>query len=239
MFAGHVGIALALAAADRRLNAGALVAASLLPDLLLWAFVLLGWESVRIPPDFALHRQPVFDFPWSHGLAASLAWSAAVAASGYAATRRPRAAALLALAFASHWLLDVAVHRPELPLLGPGSPHVGLRGWDHLALAFALEAILVAAGIALLLRGHTLPRARAWGLALLALALLAFTVAGMTLAPPPPSPSAMAAASLASLLLTCALAGWLGRSARATPGRPGIVPGRDLADDPAAPPGAP
>jgi len=51
----------------------------------------------------------------------------------------------------------------------------------------------------------------------LALVLLAFTVLGMTVAPPPPSAQAMAGSSLATLVVVCALAGWLGRPARETP----------------------
>ena len=72
MLAGHVGAALALARAERRVNPGVFVAAALLADLLLWALVLAGAESVSIPADFARTRQPEFVFPWSHGLLASL-----------------------------------------------------------------------------------------------------------------------------------------------------------------------
>jgi hypothetical protein len=44
MFAGHVGAGLAIALAERRVNVGVVIAAALLLDLLLWLFVLLGWE---------------------------------------------------------------------------------------------------------------------------------------------------------------------------------------------------
>jgi len=210
MFAGHIGAALVLAPAEPRLNVGALVAAALLLDVLLWLFILLGWESVTIPANFAATHQPSFVFPYSHGLAASVAWSAVAAAAGYLATRRARAAALLAVAVFSHWLLDALVHQPELPLLGAASMHVGLGAWQHLALALALEAGIVLAGLALFLRTRTLRRGKAVALAALAIALLAFTVAGMTVAPAPPSPRAMAASSLVTLLVVSALSTWLG-----------------------------
>ena len=68
MFAGHVGAGLAIAGAERRLNVGVFIAAALLLDLVLWVFVLLGWESVAIPADFAHTHQAAFVFPYSHGL---------------------------------------------------------------------------------------------------------------------------------------------------------------------------
>ena len=74
MFAGHVGAALAIGRADPQVNVGVFVTAAFLLDLLLWLLVLLGWESVSIPADFASTRQPAFDFPYSHGLASTPWW---------------------------------------------------------------------------------------------------------------------------------------------------------------------
>ena len=42
MFAGHVGAALAIGRAERRVNIGVFITASLLLDLFLWLLVLLG-----------------------------------------------------------------------------------------------------------------------------------------------------------------------------------------------------
>jgi len=75
MFAGHIGVAFAAARVEPRVNVGIFAAASLLLDLLLWLFVLLGWEAVTIPADFPQTHQPEFVFPYSHGLFASVAWS--------------------------------------------------------------------------------------------------------------------------------------------------------------------
>jgi len=54
----------------------------------------------------------------------------------------------------------------------------------------------------------------ALALALVTLVTLAFTVAGMTMAPAPPSALAMAGSSLVTLVVVCALALWLGRVPR-------------------------
>jgi hypothetical protein len=104
-------------------NVGVFIAAALLLDLLLWVFVLLGWESVSIPADFADTHQAVFTFPYSHGLLASLFWPALAGVFVcfiYSSVEgKWRVAALVAAAVLSHWALDMIVHRPELPL--PGS----------------------------------------------------------------------------------------------------------------------
>jgi hypothetical protein len=193
-----------------------LAAAALLLDVVLWVLVLLGWESVTIPADFALTHQPRFVFPWSHGLVAAIGWSAAAAAAVLLAAsapgwRRGRAAPIVAAVVFSHWLLDALVHRPELPLAGAASPVVGAALWDHLAVALAVEAALVVAGLALWARASSVPRGRRLAVGAVVLVVLALTIAGMTVAPAPPSASAMASSSLATIAILCGLLAWLGR----------------------------
>ncbi|SCK12308.1 hypothetical protein VAR608DRAFT_0684 [Variovorax sp. HW608] len=216
MFAGHMGVGLALGRAERRVNVGVFIAAGLLLDLLLWLFVLLGWETVTLPADFARTHQPEFIFPYSHGLLAAVGWSALAGAAAFAAygrlgAARMRIASLVAAAVFSHWLLDALVHRPEMPLASPGSATVGGGLWQNMPIAMAVEAAIVVVGLGLFLRGCRLSRRKRAALAMLSLIVLAFTVVGMTMAPPPPSAQAMAASSLAVLVLVCALAGWLAR----------------------------
>ena len=216
MLAGHIGAALALGRAERRVNIGVLVAAALLLDIILWLLVLVGWESVTIPGNFGSTHQAEYRFPYSHGLAASVVWSAIAAAGAWAAyarfgSVRARAAMLVAGAVFSHWLLDALVHRPEMPLIGATSRRVGIALWDNMPVALAVEAALVVLGIVLFLRGCALPRGKSVTLAVLSLVILVLTVVGMTLAPPPPSALAMAGSSLATLLAVCAFVAWLGR----------------------------
>jgi hypothetical protein len=218
MLAGHVGVALAIGRVERRINVGVFVAAALLLDVLLWLFILLGFESVTIPPDFEVTRQVAFVFPYSHGLQAATLWSAAAGALGiwaYAGTRqrRWRIGGLVAAAVFSHWLLDALVHRPELPLAGRQSLHVGLGLWNAMPVALAVEAAIVIGGIYLFVPRCGLSRGRAVALMVLCLVVLALTVFGMTLAPPPPSAAAMAATSLLTVVAISALAAWFGRHA--------------------------
>jgi hypothetical protein len=217
MFAGHVGVGLALASAQRRVNLGVFVTGALLLDFLLWLFVLLGWESLTIPPDFAATHQVSFDFPWSHGLLTSLGWSAAagVLTMFVLGPQRPgaaRAGWLMAAAVFSHWLLDALVHRPEMPLGGASTYRVGLGLWGNMPVALAIEALLIAFGLAFFLRRSPLTPARRAALAVFTMIILLLTVAGMTVAPAPPSAVAMAGSSLVSLAAVCGLSFWLGRS---------------------------
>lgn len=219
MFAGHIGVALVAARVEPRVNVGVLAGASLLLDVVLWLFILLGLESVVIPADFPHTHQPEFVFPYSHGLLASVIWSGLAGALVFAVRERrtgPRARSALVIAGVvfSHWILDALVHRPELPLIGSASPHIGIGLWNTMPVALAIEAALVVAGMFWFFPGCGLPRSRAIALAALMLLVLAFTVVGMTVAPPPPSAAAMAGSSLATIIVACVLAGWLGNGAR-------------------------
>jgi hypothetical protein len=217
MFAGHIGAAMAIARAERRVNIGVFIGAALLLDVMLWFFVLLGWESVTIPADFAHTHQALFVFPYSHGLLAAMGWSVLAGTATFVwhplTGARLRASALVGLAVLSHWLLDALVHAPELPLAGAASTLVGLGLWNSLPAALAVEACITLGGLWLFLAAAVLSRARKLWLALLALVTLVFTVAGMSVAPAPPSAIAMAASSLVTIVLVCALAGWAGKRA--------------------------
>lgn len=216
MFAGHIGAGLAIGSVERRINVGVFIFAAVLIDFLLWLFVLFGWESVIIPINYTTTHQPEFVFPFSHGLPACIAWSALAGAAASLCNPRLektrfRAAALVSAAVLSHWLLDALVHTPDLPLAGARSVRVGLGLWRSMPVALIAEAFIATAGLYLFVSGASLSRARKLGLTVLCLVVLASTVAGMTVAPPPPSVSAMAMTSLITIVVVCALAGWLGR----------------------------
>jgi hypothetical protein len=215
MFAGHIGAALAIGRAERSVNVGVFIVAALLLDSLLWLFVLLGWESVTIPADFANTHQAEFAFPYSHGLVASVVWSALAGMVGIVLYSRLqtrwRAAALVAIAVFSHWVLDALVHRPELPLAGSASHAVGFGLWNNMPLALTVETAIVVVGLFLFVSSTKLARSKSIALVVLCLVVTAFTALGMTMAPAPPSAMAMATSSLGTLALACGLAYWLGR----------------------------
>ena len=146
MFLGHYGAALALKRVEPKVSLGTLFVATQLADLLWGAFLLLGWEHVRIlPDDNPLLVLQFYDYPISHSLVGALGWGVAAAAIYYSwptrdTTRHWQAAALVGAAVASHWLLDLVVHLPDLPLAGNDSPKLGLGLWRHFGLSVGARA---------------------------------------------------------------------------------------------------
>jgi len=216
MLAGHLGAALALKKVERRLNLGILVLAALALDVLLWAFVLIGWETVQVPADFSTRRQLAFEFPFSHGLMAAAGWSLVAAALAtlawrHRAQQRQRLALVVGLAVFSHWLLDVLVHVPEIPVLGAASAKLGLSLWEHLPVALVVESGIALAGLWLFLAGSALPRGRRIATISTTVFVMLLTILGMTIAPAPPSGVEAAASSLALIAALTGLFAWLDR----------------------------
>jgi hypothetical protein len=75
MFVGHYGAGLVLKGANRKLNLGWIFFAAMLPDIICGILVLLGIEKIKIPDDYAKLHYLKFDFPYSHGLFATVIFS--------------------------------------------------------------------------------------------------------------------------------------------------------------------
>jgi hypothetical protein len=211
MFVGHQAVGLAGRAKTPGISLGAWFLAVQFLDLLWPIFLLLGWEHVRIVPGITrLCPFDFYDYPISHSLVGALAWSA-VFAAGYlifgkaAAGERRRGALLLGAGVFSHWLLDLLVHRPDLPIL-PHGPYVGLGLWNVPAAELLIEGAIYVAGIAIYLRAT---RARdaigRWGLWVLLAFLLLIWLAG-AFGPPPADVKAVAWGGLVGWLIP--LWGW-------------------------------
>jgi hypothetical protein len=215
MFIGHFGLGLAGKALAPRVSLATWFMSVELLDLLWPVFLLLGWEHVRIAPGITrMTPLDLYDYPISHSLVGALAWSALFAAlyGLWRSWSRWRVAALLGLGVLSHWVLDLLVHRPDLPVL-PHGPYVGLGLWNLPAVEAPLEVALYAGGAILYLRatrprqpGAAIGRYATW---LLLLVLAAFWVAA-TLGPPPPDERSLAWGSLCIWLFVL-WAGWCDR----------------------------
>lgn len=219
MFLGHYGAAFVLKRIEPKISLGTLFVATQLADLLWGAFLLLGWEHVRIlPDDNPLLTLQFYDYPISHSLVGALGWGLAAAALYYSwptrdTTRHWQASAIVGAAVASHWLLDVIVHVPDLPLVGSDSPKLGLGLWRHPGLSVALELLILGAGVAVYLRSRSRRHpVRAVRLAIVLL-LLVGAYAASLLGPPPPSVTAIGVSDIAFMLLMGALAAWADRAA--------------------------
>ncbi len=144
---GHVAVGLGLKRADRGINVGWLIFATLVPDFLLGWFVLAGWETYEVPAGYASGHYLLFTFPVSHGLPADEGWAGIAGSLAWSCTKRRVAALAIGVAVLSHFLLDGIVHVKGLPLAGTSGPAFGLGLWRHLPLALSIEAAMAAVGL--------------------------------------------------------------------------------------------
>jgi membrane-bound metal-dependent hydrolase YbcI (DUF457 family) len=122
VFVGHFAAGLALKSRVREAPLAPLLAGTAFLDLLFGIFGMIGLERV------VAHDPPVFGnwelhIGYSHSLLASLSYSVLL---GWLAARRWRGTAIgvaIGLAVFSHFVLDVASHRPDMPLIGFGATH--------------------------------------------------------------------------------------------------------------------
>jgi hypothetical protein len=188
-------------------------------DVLFSLFVLIGVEKMRIVHGFtAFNPYDLFFMPYSHSLLGALVWSA-VFAVGFLVARRRDAPhrriltlAVLAAAVFSHFVLDVPVHTPDLPLgPGAGSTKIGLGLWNHRAAAIAAELAVLCTGGVIYLRA-TRSRSRGAGVATVAFSfVLVVATVATPFMPDPPSGRAFAVQALVFYALLALAAGAIDR----------------------------
>jgi hypothetical protein len=187
MFIGHFALGFAAKRATPTVPLVALVAAAQLADLLWPFFLLAGLERVRIVPgDTAFTPLEFVSYPYSHSLIALMVWGV-VFGWAYKATARAsfEAFTVLAALVVSHWFLDVATHRADMPVY-PGGPKLGLGLWNSVAGTIVVESLMFAIGVALYLRAtRARDRTGRWSVATLVALLAAAYVANVASSPPP------------------------------------------------------
>lgn len=200
MFIGHFALAFAAKRVAPRASLGATFVAVQTADLLWPVFLLLGWERVAITPNTDPFLNLTFtSYPWSHSLLMLVIWGVVLGAIGYVATRDKLTAVVLGLLVVSHWVLDVVVHVPDIPLAPGVETRLGLGLWRNPSATLAVEGLMFIAGVVIYARTTTArDRVGTWGLWSL-VALLGVIYASSIVSPPPPSVSALA---------TTALVGW-------------------------------
>ncbi len=122
MFVGHLAAGFALKSRVREAPLAALLFGAALCDLLFGVFGMLGLEHA------VMHGTPVFanwelHVGYSHSLLVSVLYAVGLGwiAARWWGTRRIGLA--IGLAVFSHFVLDVASHRPDMPLIGLGAVH--------------------------------------------------------------------------------------------------------------------
>jgi membrane-bound metal-dependent hydrolase YbcI (DUF457 family) len=148
MFIGHFAVGFASKRAAPKASLGVLMAAPLLLDLLWPLFLLAGLEKVRIDPgNTAFTPLDFVSYPYSHSLVMAAAWGVLFGFVYWTVTRYAAGAIVICLGVISHWVLDAASHRPDMPLLPAGGPRVGLGLWNSVPATVAVESAMFAAGV--------------------------------------------------------------------------------------------
>ncbi len=151
MFVGHYAAAFALKGKQKEASLGWLFIAVQFVDILFFPFALWGLETMEFVPGFTETNDFKMEFPYTHSLVGSIIWSIIFGGSYYLWTKgkKPHSksiAVVLGLGVLSHWVADLFVHTPDLPLL-QGEPKFGFGLWRNKTTTFALEAILLILGL--------------------------------------------------------------------------------------------
>jgi hypothetical protein len=203
MFLGHFGVGFGAKRAAPGVSLGTLFAACQLADLLWPTLVLFGIERFEIRPGItAVTPLDFVSYPYSHSLIALSAWGI-LFGTLYALINRSRVATAttLVVVVVSHWVLDVLVHRPDMPVTLSETPRLGFGLWNSVPGTLIAELSIFTAGVVLYAR-QTRARDRIGSVAfgsLVGFLLVVFLV--NVFGPPPPSVGAVAWSAEAMWLL--------------------------------------
>lgn len=148
MFAGHYSAALAAKAAEPGAPLWTYVIGCQLLDVGWAGLIMAGVEKARVDPSLPGSPLVLYDMPFTHSLPGALTWSLAATLAVRLAMRLPwRAAVFVGLTVFSHWLADLAVHRPDLEIWFGGAK-VGFGLWNFPVAEQAVEiGLLAVAGV--------------------------------------------------------------------------------------------
>jgi hypothetical protein len=202
MFIAHFGVGFGAKSIAPKISLGTLFLAAQFIDLLWPTLLLLGLEQVRIAPGATVVTPLVFEsYPISHSLLAVIGWAVLTGGIYYWLKRERKGALILSALVVSHWLLDLVVHQPDLPLFPGSTTLAGLNAWSSLPLTLLLEGSLFAAGVWLYARvTAAVDAAGRWGFyGLVGFLLLVYI--GNLFGEPPPNAMAIAWVGQAQWLL--------------------------------------
>jgi len=214
MFVGHYAASLALKKFEKRASLGILFLAVQFIDILFFPFVLLGLERMNIIENFtqSTHFELVF-MPYTHSLVGALFWAGvAYALFRWLIVKKNSVAVVVAIAVFSHWLFDLAVHTPDLPLWSDTSLKLGFGLWNYAIATYALEAILLVSALWLYLRSTSATSlAGKYGMSVFVILLLLVNIVNIFGPLQGDSKLVLAISALSSYFLFAAVAFWLDR----------------------------
>ena len=145
MFLGHFAVAAATKPAAPKIPVWMLFVASQLLDLLFAPLMALGIEHITV----ASYGEATIQAYYTHSLVGALVISAGAYWLGQRFWKTNTGGWTLAALTFSHWLLDLIVHRQDMPLL-PGNlgrlPLFGIGLWSYPWLSYGLELAVAIVG---------------------------------------------------------------------------------------------
>ena len=214
MFIGHYAASLALKSFEKRVSLGVLFLAVQFVDILFFPFVLAGIERMNVIENFTQSTHFELEYmPFTHSLLASAFWAvAAYAVFRWGVVKKQSVAVVVALAVFSHWLFDLPVHTPDLPLWSDSSPKFGFGLWNNAVATYLLEAGLLVFACWMYLRSTKATTAVGkYGMAVFVGLLLLINISNIFGGLMSDSKIGLAVFALSSYFLFAAAAFWLDR----------------------------
>ena len=214
MFVGHYAACLAAKKFEKRVSLGVLFLAVQFLDILFFPFVLMGWERINIVERYTASTHFQLEYmPYSHSLLAALLWSgAAYALFRWVMVKHKTVAMFVGLAVFSHWVLDLVVHVPDLPLWSDSSLKLGFGLWNYPVVTFTLEAVLLLSALWLYLRSTSATTALGkYGMPIYVVVLILLNIGNIFGPMGDPDKTTLAITALAAYFLFAAAAFWLDR----------------------------
>lgn len=147
MFIGHFGVGFAGKKVDSKPSLGTLFMAAQWLDLIWPLFILIGLEKVEIIPGYTAATPLKFTYyPFTHSLLFAIIWGILFGAVYYFFKKNIKVSILLGVLVLSHWILDLIVHVPDLPIFPWSNIKVGLGLWNDVGTTMVLESIIFFGG---------------------------------------------------------------------------------------------
>jgi len=147
MFAGHFALAAGVKSQEPAVPLWSVMVATQFLDVVFVPLYLTGVETI-VPVGAGGYGGGIIHANYTHSLLGALVLSSLVLAVGAKLWGRRGGLVLGAVAF-SHWLLDLLVHRADLPLL-PGNwgqlPTLGFSLWQYPVLTAGIELAMIVVG---------------------------------------------------------------------------------------------
>jgi membrane-bound metal-dependent hydrolase YbcI (DUF457 family) len=152
MITGHFGLAAGVKKIAPRLPLWSLLLATFWLDILFTVFSMFGLESFApMNPARPMYGKVIINAHYTHSLFGALLISALTGWLASLRWKREGGMVIGAVVF-SHWILDLLVHRPDLPIL-PGNlgnlPLLGFGLWEYPVVCAMIELALAVGGASL------------------------------------------------------------------------------------------